>query len=93
MKYYRRKWSEKRGDQFDEWGTITFYLAVDPHFNVTSQLEIYENGQALKYDTSHLTDQYGALADQPLDTTEFVNYEIEETLFWQAWHRTHGLNR
>ncbi|HEX8473523.1 MAG TPA: hypothetical protein VF666_05790 [Pyrinomonadaceae bacterium] len=31
------------------------------------QIEVYENGVTLKYDSSHLEDEYGFLSDQPLE--------------------------
>ena len=48
-KYYKRKWNETRGDKFDSWGTSMWYFEIGENQYITRQIEIYENGNRLKY--------------------------------------------
>jgi hypothetical protein len=46
MHFYRRQWSESRGDQHDEWGSATYYFCVHDDV-VEQQVEVYESGVIL----------------------------------------------
>ncbi|WP_375768898.1 hypothetical protein NR798_45675 [Archangium gephyra] len=95
MRYFKRPWEESRGDEYDAWGTSIWYLELDEQGGVARQLEIYENGTALKYDASHLEDRYGGLSDATLDVEEdgFAPFEIECAEFESTWQATRALNR
>lgn len=83
--YYKRKWDEKRDDERDVWGKSVWYFEVDNNGYPTRQLEIYENGNRLKYHSDKTFDDYGALGDQPLDADEFKAFKIEQDEFEKEW--------
>jgi len=41
----------------------------------------------LKYDLKNIEDEFGGLADQPIDLEEFVNFEIAKDEFEEQWKR------
>ena len=85
VRYYRRPWHECRGNQFDSWGQSVWYFEVDDAGYPIRQIEEYERGPVLKYDATRPDDQYGGLADQPLDANDFAAFEISAEEFAAAW--------
>lgn len=81
MRYFKRKWDETRGDQYDSWGTSIYYFEVGLDGYPIRQIEIYENGNSLFYGPDQLFDDYGGLGDQALDLDEFSAYEINADEF------------
>ena len=86
MHYFKREWSETRGDSYNNWGTSIWYFEAEPDLCVTRQVEVYVNGQILRYDRQHLKDEYGGLAEKPLDADDFLPFTIERSEFEQAWN-------
>lgn len=86
MHYFKRNWPECRGDQFDDWGTSTWYIETDDDLWSTRQIEVYANGRILRYDAEHWHDEYGMLGDQALDAQEFASYAIPREEFEQVWN-------
>ena len=86
MKYFKRKWDETRGDEFDNWGTSIWYFETDLSGLPTKQIEVYQNGRALKYDQSKQEDEFGGLGDQVLDLDEFSEFEISQSEFKKVWN-------
>lgn len=85
MKYYKRHWQETTGDALtDSWGFSWFYFETDDQSWVTRQLQLFENGQVLKYDTEYVEDKLGGLSKAPLDDS-FAPYEITREEFEQVW--------
>jgi hypothetical protein len=74
--YYRRQWSESRGDRYDGWGTATYYFWVQDGV-VEQQVEIYQSGVILAYDRYHDEDEFGFRTYVTLDHTEWSPYEID----------------
>ncbi len=95
MRYFKRPWNETRGDENEDWGTSTWFFEVGPDFYITRQIEVYEGGQALKYDKGHLEDAYGGLGEGALDLGRdgFLPFEIDATEFERAWQTTKAINR
>lgn len=88
MKYFKRLWDEDRGDAHADWGTSIWYFEVDEQWSVVRQLEAYANGRIHKYSSDHLEDEFGMLADQPLDPKEeYLPFEITEEEFEREWSR------
>ena len=87
-KYYKRKWDETRGDKFDSWGTSTWFIEVGNDSYPTRQIELYENGNRLKYNSDKTFDDYGGLGDQPFDLDEFGGFEIGENEFVLEWSKS-----
>lgn len=84
-KYYKRKWEETRGDEFDSWGTSIWYFEVNEDGYPTRQIELYEIGNRLKYHSGKPFDDYGGLGDQALDLLEHREFEIEKLEFEEEW--------
>jgi hypothetical protein len=85
FRHYRRPWPESRGDEFYSWGQSVWYFEVDQAGYPIRQIEQYERGPVLKYDAAHPHDQYGKLADQPLEADDFAGFEISAEEFAAAW--------
>ena len=78
MKYFKRNWNETRGDQYDSWGKSVWLFETDNNGEVLRQIEIYDNGKVLKYDNQNIEDEFGMLADQNIDLTEFNEFTIKK---------------
>ena len=87
-RFFKRKWDETRGDEFDSWGTSTWYFEVDANGYPTKQIELYENGNRLKYHPEKTFDDYGGLSDQVLDMDEFQSFEIQKAEFDNEWKKS-----
>lgn len=87
-KYFKRKWNETRADEFESWGTSTWYFEVGTDGYPIKQIELYENGNRLKYHSEKTFDDYGGLGDQALDVNEFKSFEIEKTEFDNEWQKS-----
>lgn len=85
MLYFKRNWDEKRSDKYESWGTSVWYLEVNEDGMPVRQMEVYQNGKILKYDSSNCADKYGGLANQEIDLAEFKPYQITETEFEIQW--------
>ena len=81
MRYFRRRWSESRGDRHDAWGHSWWYFATDGDGVVRKQVEVYDNGRVLVYDEQRPEDEYGRLSEAPLDLTEFAAFEVDRATF------------
>jgi|SRR5688572_6035469 len=77
--YFKRHWNETTGDEpTDTWGTSDYYFETDEEGNVLKQLQIFVNGNCLKYDLDYLDDKYGGISEVPLDLSEFKEFQISE---------------
>ena len=86
-KYFKKFWNESTGDELtDSWGNSTYYFETDENLNVLKQIQIFQNGNILKYDDQNLEDQFGFLTDQPLDYNDFLENEISEIQFYNIWN-------
>ena len=85
MKYFKRNWNETRGDQYDSWGKSVWLFETDNNGEVLRQIEIYDNGKVLKYDNQNIEDEFGMLADQNIDLTEFTEFTIKKEEFENKW--------
>ena len=85
MRYFKRKWNETRGDQYNDWGYSEWFFETDNEGNPVRHLEKYQNGKILKYSSESLKDAFGFLSDQKLDLIEFKEFEITETEFIENW--------
>ncbi len=85
LRYFKRKWNETRGDQYDNWGTSIFFIETDNSGFPSRQIEKYDNGIVLKYGDKKTEDEFGMLGDQDLDIKEFGEFEISKTEFETEW--------
>jgi hypothetical protein len=90
--YFKRKWEEDRGDQFASWGCAVYFFETDCDLVPTRQLEVYDNGNRICYDQQQMHDEYGMLADQPLDAEGFASYSISKAEFDDAWNSGKAMN-
>ncbi|MCP2322272.1 hypothetical protein HDA40_000779 [Hamadaea flava] len=90
--FYRRRWSEPRGDEFDEWGRSVWYFEVDGEGWPVRQVEVYDHGPVLRYGPSHAEDQYGGLGQASLDGShdDWSAYVITRETFERAWNLAAG---
>lgn len=76
-RFFRRPWSEIRGDQYSEWGAATYYF-WELDGMVEQQVERYANGVLLAYDRYHVEDHYGFMTSEPLEPrNEWAPFEID----------------
>jgi len=86
VNYVKAYWDESRGDDFDHWGNTMYYFEFDEEFYPTRQIQIYDNGNSLKYSRAdHLDDRYGMLADQPLDLEDMPCEKLSSEEFQLKW--------
>lgn len=85
-KYYKMHWDERRGDEFDSWGTSMWYFEVGIDRFPIRQIELYENGNRLKYHSGKVFDDYGRLGDQAMELNELQ--EIKKDEFDLEWSRS-----
>jgi hypothetical protein len=91
--YFKRRWDESRGDEFDAWGCSIWVFETDDEFWPVRQIEIYDGGQVLFYDREHLDDGHGGLGDQPLDPEESEECRISAAEFEHEWSTRKTTNR
>jgi uncharacterized protein (DUF433 family) len=88
--YFKRHWDEATGDELtDSWGLSTYYFETDEKLNVTRQIQLFDNGNTLKYDTEYVDDKFGGLSEIQLDINEFADYRIDKNEFEQLWETSH----
>ena len=88
MRYFKKNWEETTGDELtDDWGVSIFYFETDKSLNVLKQIQIFENGNILKYDELNNEDEFGAMADQSLEEEEFLDCEISKEEFYNIWNK------
>jgi hypothetical protein len=56
------------------------------------QLERYEDGTVLKYDATHVEDEYGGLGEAALDPAQYQEFAISSAEFEATW-ASEALNR
>lgn len=88
LRFYRRRWAESRGDEFDSWGHSVWFFEVDDGGWPVRQIEVYDSGRVLRYGAHHQEDRYGGLGEASLYDSgdEWSNFEITEVEFERAWN-------
>jgi uncharacterized protein (DUF433 family) len=89
MHYYKRPWKQTSGsEQTGEWGEITSFFETNETYYPVRQLDVFANGNALKYDTLYHRDRNGALFQFELNPDEFEAFRITAEEFELAWGNT-----
>jgi hypothetical protein len=65
-RFYRRRWDETRGDEFDGWGCSVWYFEVGDDGWPVRQVEVYETGRVLPYGPGREEDRFGGLGQASL---------------------------
>ena len=93
------------GERIDgDWGDCVWYMEVNDRLEVVRQLEVYENGNILAYETGHEEDQYGGLGDAQLEWLaandpaeelgeDYSYSEITSEEFERVWAEAKPMNR
>ena len=85
--YYKRHFNEIRTEKSETWGTCDYYFETNQNGQILRQIEVYENGKELKYSEEFIEDEYGSLADQPIDLLDFENFVINKSDFEYQWQK------
>ncbi len=74
------------------WGDPTYWVEVNERGDAERELQLYPNGNVLRYDRQHPKDEYGALSvmvidgdDEAWSAHEITHEEFEEQ--WRAHRR------
>lgn len=85
-RYFRRRWDESRGDDFDIWGCATYYFETAEDGWPVRQVEVYDSGRVLRYGPAHVGDRFGGLGQARLDEFEdWTEWEITADEFERLW--------
>lgn len=85
-KYFKKFWNESSGDELtNSWGNSTYYFETDEDLNILKQVQIFQNGNILKYDDRNLENQFGFLTNHPLEIEDFEGNEISKTQFSEVY--------
>ncbi|TGE27945.1 hypothetical protein [Hymenobacter metallicola] len=98
MYYFKRFWDETTGNEWTgSWGTSCFYFETAADYWPTRQIQLFDNGNALKYTTEFVEDLFGGLAECALDKDDFERYAIDAAEFELLWatvsHYPHRFQR
>lgn len=84
--YFKRHWDETTGNELtDKWGTSNYYFETDLEGNILKQIEIFANGNCLKYEIDYLDDKYGGISEIPIDLPGFREFQISQSEFNTVW--------
>lgn len=85
-RWFRRRWEESRGDDYNSWGPATYFFEVGLDGWPTRQIEVYDNGPTLRYGPEHVEDRYGQLGQSRVDELEdWTSWMIPQQDFERAW--------
>lgn len=86
LRYVRRRLDESRGDG-REWGPSWWHFEIDGRNNVIRQIEVYDNGPAIGYDSKRDEDELGRLSTVPLERVAEDYEPISAGTFNRLWSR------
>ena len=87
-RFYRRRWAETRGDEFDGWGQSVWYFEVGDDGWPIRQVEVYDAGRVSRYGPDHQEDRYGRLGEGSLYDSgdDWSRFESTAAEFERAWN-------
>lgn len=86
-RYYKRHFDEIRTEKSESWGTCNYYFETNHDGEILRQIEVYENGKKLKYSEEFFEDEFGFLADQPINLLDFEKFAITKNDFENQWQK------
>lgn len=85
-RFFKRRWEQSRGDQYDAWGASTWFFEIEDDGYPVRQIEAYDRGPTLRYGPGHDEDEYGFLSYAQFEEDEdWARWEITPAEFEQAW--------
>ncbi len=86
-RFYRRRWDDTRGDEFDHWGHSVWYFEVDDDGWPVRQVEVYDFGPVLRYGPGHQDDGHGGLGQSSLTDSEedWSQFAVTRDTFERVW--------
>lgn len=86
-RYFKKESEEFRGDKNESWGTVTTYFETDEDGRPLRKIQVYANGNRLKYSPDKSYDGYGSLGEHNLKLEMFIAFEIANESFEIEWGR------
>lgn len=87
LRYVKRRWNEVRGDKYDDFGHSWWYFEIGVACNVIRQIERYDSGVILGYNSRMSRDDFGGLSTVPLDAS-LEGFEFTDAAeFNQLWEQ------
>lgn len=94
MRYYRQRSDVHNSSETEDWGEyVDYYHELNDHWLTTRQIQVYENGFSVAFDSDHFFDMYGRMCDQPFDENEEGLELITEAEFGELWTKSNHINR
>lgn len=85
MKYYKYKWNESRGDEYDYFGTSTWYFEVGDDDYISRQIVRYEIGLTFKYSVDFQEDEFGGMGYIIFKSEHYDSIEVLNESFDHLW--------
>jgi hypothetical protein len=87
---YLKKTIVQRYEPMSAWGVCTSYLEIGGDLYAMRQVDVYENGNALRYDREHWSDDFGAIGGMKCDAQRWqkawgLDEKITAAEFEAAW--------
>lgn len=92
-RFYRRRWDESRGEDFDAGRQSVWYFEVDDGGWPLRQIEVYDTGPVLRYGPGHEQYQYSGLGQARLDDDPEEDrsaFVITQDAFERVWNSAGG---
>jgi uncharacterized protein (DUF433 family) len=87
--YFKREWDETSEEaEIQTWGISVYYFETGMDHKVVRQLQVFANGNALKYDDKYSDDKWGGISSQLLEPEEWKAFGISQEEFLSAWENS-----
>lgn len=94
-RYFKYRWNESRGDEYDNWGFSNWYNEFDEDFFTLRVIQVFDNGNILKYSEEYIDDEFGMLPEGVLIFEDLIasgSVEISQEEFESVWTSSKALN-
>src|SRR5688500_182439 len=94
-RYFKYRWNESRGDEYDSWGFSSWYNEFDEVFFTLRVIQVYDNGTILKYSEEYIDDEFVGLAEWSQSLEELIDcvlIDISQEEFESVWTSSKALN-
>lgn len=87
-KFYKRSWKLPNVEECKSWGNSFIYIETKEDGIPLRQIQVFSNGNRLKYHSTRPFDEYGSLLVEALNPTEFEEFEITPIEFEEEWKKS-----